>query len=119
MKSRVLKKDKLKRELINALSTQDAELIIFYDDFPELPNNITAIRDGVARITSPYDYDALEKWWYYGNWLLISPYNPEFEPFNTFRSSDEEISRVMEAHNVALIIDSFHDDIEWKVHERA
>lgn len=117
--SRVITRDKDKRALISKLSEAHAELALFYDDLPEAPPYVNLVQDGVAIIPAPYDYDELEKWWYYGNWNLISPAKTDFEAFNTFKHSDAEIAKVMRLHGLSMIIDSFHDDIEWKVHEYA
>ena len=119
MTSRVITKDKDKRALISRLSEAGAELALFYDDLPEtLPRN-TEVREGVAIISAPYDFDELEKLWAYGNWNLISPVKTDYEPLNTFKLSDSEIAQAMSLHGLSLVIDSFHDNIEWKVHENA
>ena len=119
MTSRIITKDKDKRALISRLSEAGAELALFYDDVPEtLPRN-TEVRDGVAIIPAPYDFDELEKFWNYGNWNLISPAKTDYKPLNTFKLSDSEIAQAMSLRGLSLIIDSFHDNIEWKVHENA
>ena len=117
MISRVITKDKDKRALISRLSGAHAELALFCDDLAEVPPRAKELREGVVVISPPYDFDELEKSWHYGNWNLISPVKTDYEPRNTFKLSDSEIVQAMRLHGISLIIDSFHDNIEWKVHE--
>ena len=117
MTTRVITKDKDKRAVISRLSEAHAQLALFYDGLPQtLPSNI-AVQDGVAIISAPYDFDELEKLWDYGNWNLISPAKTDYHPLDTFRISDSEIAQAMSLHGLSIIIDSFHDNIEWKVNE--
>ena len=95
MTSRIITRDEDKRALISRLSEVGAELALFYEDLPEtLPRN-TEVRDGVAIISAPYDFDELEKFWNYGNWNLISPAKTDHKPLNTFKLSDCEIAQAM------------------------
>jgi hypothetical protein len=119
MISCVITKDKEKRALISKLSEAHAELALFYDDLQEPLPRAKQIRHGVAVMFAPYDFDELEKSWKYGNWNLIAPANTAYAFLDTFRLSDSEIAHAMQLHGLSLILDSFHDNIEWKVNENS
>jgi hypothetical protein len=119
MITRVITKDEDKRALISRLSRAHAELALFCEELAEPPPGSKELRNGVVVIPPPYDFDELEKSWSYGNWNLISPAKTHYEPLNTFKLADSEIAQAMRFHGLSLIIDSFHDNIEWKVHENA
>ncbi len=91
--------------------------MFFYEETPgeDLPHEKVA--ESVVLLHPPYNYETLEKWLYLGNWQAIFPGNREYQPFNTFKTKDLEIERRMRDAKVTLIIDSFHDDIEWNVIE--
>ena len=119
MRSHIITRDEDKRELIERLSNEGADLALFCDDLAEaLPNSIEA-RESVSIVRAPYNFDELERSWYYGNWCLIHPANIDFSPIDTFRSPSAKIDQAMRSYGVTLLIDSFHDNIEWKVHENA
>ena len=91
--------------------------MFFYEEEPEKNIPHEKVAESITLIHPPYDYDKLEKWLYYGNWHAMYPSNKDYEPFNTFKTKEREIERRMKEANVKLIIDSFHDDIEWNVIE--
>jgi hypothetical protein len=107
-----------KRALIERLSADKTELAVYFDEEPNGAFACRVVEPGLIVIIPPYDFDALDRWWYYGNWQAIAPVDPGYEPFDTFRSTDAQIERKLEMHKVSIIIDSFHDDTEWKVIER-
>ena len=117
MKSHIVKKDRAKRALINRLSAAKVKLKIYFEDLDEGPSFVELTKPGIANILPPYDYDELESWWYVGNWILVAPNTATIDPVNCFRMSDRELSQLMESQQVSLLIDCFHDDIEWKVCE--
>ena len=43
----------------------------------------------------------------------------DFAFMNTFRLSDRLIAQAMEQYGLTLLVDSFYDNIEWKVSEPA
>jgi len=115
MQSLVTRKKSEKKALIEKLSDANYSLMFFYEEQPDAGLNSEHIGESVNVIHPPYDYDSLKKWLYCGNWQAIYPPNKAFEPFDTFRTSDVEIQNIMQKFGVQLIIDSFPDDIEWKV----
>jgi hypothetical protein len=119
MQSRILKKEADKQSLLRRLSAEQCRLMIFYEDVP--PDHIPHEKAGecVFLLHPPYNYKVLEQWLYLGNWQAIFPANKNYQSFDTFRTEDFEIERKMRTANIALIIDSFHDDIEWKLSEIA
>lgn len=117
MKHRHLSQDAEKKTLIDGLSAVGTELVIFFDEMPDRPDCVQLRSEKVGVIVAPYDYERLEEWWYYGNWLVVSPAVTGFEPLDTFRSTLREVTDAMRASGVSLLIDCFHDDVEWNVYE--
>jgi hypothetical protein len=115
MQSRVTRKESEKKALIEKLSGANYSLMFFYDEPPDVELSTEPIGENVNVIHPPYNYDSLERWLYCGNWQAIYPPNKAFEPFDAFRTSDVEIQNIMQKFGVKLIIDSFPDDIEWKL----
>ena len=117
MRARIMKGESEKRALIGRLSDEKRTLMFFYEEpcREEVPHE--SVSEYITLIHPPYDYDNLEKWLYRGNWQAISPANSNYQPFNTFKTSGTEIGQIMEEFQLKLIIDSFHDDIEWNVIE--
>lgn len=118
MKRTILKKESSKRALINRLSADGNNLLIFFDDLADVPSTVEVVKEGVAIVSPPYDYESLEKWWYYGNWQAVSPVNQEYRPFDTFKSTDQDIECALHDNRLTIIIDCFHDDVEWNVAEK-
>ena len=73
--------------------------------------------DFIILVHPPYDYETLEKWLYTGNWQAISPGNKDYQPFDTFKTEIDDIEQRMKEAKAEIVIDSFHDDIEWNVIE--
>lgn len=117
MISRIISVDREKRELINRLSVAKADLALFYGDFEDLPSGLTRVTQDVAIIHPPFVFDELEAFWSYGNWNLVGPARLDWRFMDTFRLGDEEIGKAMRNHKVELVVDSFHDNIEWRVCE--
>lgn len=117
MRAQLLKKDVEKRALLNRLSTAGAALMFFYEEEPGEHIRHDRVSTSVALVHSPYDYETLEKWLYLGNWQAVFPRSMNYEPFNSFKATLAEVERRMRAANITLLIDSFHDDIEWNVFE--
>jgi hypothetical protein len=117
MRRTILKSDSEKRVLVRRLSDQKCSLMFFYDESPENTLPHEKVSDNITIIHPPYEYDVLEKWLYLGNWHAIFPSNAKYEPFNTFKTKDFEIEQRLEESKIKLLIDSFHDDIEWNVIE--
>ena len=91
--------------------------MFFYDEEPEKDMPHERVSESITLIHPPYDYDVLEEWLYLGNWHAIFPDNKDFQPFNTFKTKISIIEQKMKEGSIKLIIDSFHDDIEWNVIE--
>lgn len=117
MQTRILKKDSEKQALIRRLSDEGRTLMFFYEEEPgeDVPHE--RVSASITEVHPPYDYETLEKWLYLGNWQAIFPSNKNYRPFNTFRSSAADTEQRMQQAKIKLIVDSFHDDIEWKVIE--
>ncbi|NJA06743.1 hypothetical protein HC024_13585 [Methylococcaceae bacterium WWC4] len=118
MKARVLTKDSEKQALIKCLSDRNVSLMFFYEE--ELGEGTPHEKAGkfITLVRPPYNYGQFEKWLYLGNWQAIFPANKKYQPFNTFKTKGPEIEKRMNEAKVTLIIDSFHDDIEWNVIEK-
>src|SRR5260370_32767134 len=117
MRARMLEKKLDKKVLISRLSSEKRPLMIFYEDPPGPDLTCERVSDSIKLIRPPYDYGTLEKWLYLGNWQAIFPPNRDYQPFDTFRTDESVIEQRMKQGKVEIIIDSFHDDIEWKVIE--
>ncbi len=117
MQVKTLIKDQEKRALIKRLSDQKVSLMFFYEEEPGESVPHERVDEFITFIHPPYDYETLEKWLYLGNWQAISPGNNAYRPFNTFKSENSEIEQRMKEFKAKIIIDSFHDDIEWNVIE--
>ena len=117
MRVKVLTKDPDKQALIKRLSDQKVPLMFFYEEEPSESVPHERVDEFITLVRSPYDYDTLEKWLYLGNWQAISPGNRAYQPFNTFKCKNTEIEQRMKEANAKIIIDSFHDNIEWNVIE--
>ena len=118
MKIEILKKESDKEKAINILSETGSELLIFLpfsESINDAPKYVSTVRDSVAKITPPFDYNELEKWWHEGNWQIISPVNTNYVPINTFRNNETELKNKLSENQISIIIDSFHDDKEWKI----
>ena len=117
MRVRILRKESEKQKLINHLSSEKYTLMFFYEEAPgdNVPHECMC--ENITLVHPPYDYEALEKWLYLGNWQAISPANKDYQPFNTFKATEPEIEKRMTEAKLNIIIDSFHDDIEWNVIE--
>lgn len=117
MQARIVTRESEKRALIGRLSNEKCALMFFYEEPPgdDIPHE--SVSESITLIHPPYDYEKLEKWLYLGNWQAIFPGNKNYEPFNTFKTSGAEIGQIMKGSKLKLIIDSFHDDIEWNVIE--
>ena len=117
--SRVITHNADKRDLIRRLSEQGLDFALFFDDIPDGLNLITKLDEGVAVVSAPYDFDSLEKIWYSGNWHLVVPAKADFHPKDTFKMSETEINQLMQGSGLSIIVDSFHDNSEWKISEYA
>jgi len=109
--------DERKRALLARLSEEGRELLLFCEELPAQPARSSALRPGVWGRTPPHDNDELERCLYEGNWQAISPALLDYQPFDTFRASAERINGVMQGLGLSILIDAFHDDIEWKISE--
>lgn len=117
MTSRIITKDQDRRAVLQKLSAAGEDLALFCEDFEATTPRAKRVRAGVATLSAPFNFDELERCWYCGNWNLIAPAKTDFEPLDTFRQSDAQIAHVMQLHGLVVLVDSFHDNIEWKVHE--
>jgi len=118
-KNRLISNDIDKKGLISSSSTEDCEIMVLYDEDPYeyLSGDIAfqRIDQNKYLIQPPYSYEKLSKWLYYGNWQVVSPAISSYEFIDSFRSSPEKIQNHLNNHKVDLMIDSFHDNIEWNV----
>lgn len=103
--------------LIQCLSDQSMPLLFFYEEEPGGDVLHEKVGNCINLVHPPYDYNSLGKWLYLGNWQAVFPANREYKPFDTFRAKNAEIEKRMTEFKVKLIIDSFHNDIEWNVIE--
>lgn len=117
MKTRILKKDSEKKALITRLSNERRSLMFFYKEAAGKDLRYEKVSESITIIHPSYDYETLEKWLYIGNWQAIYPGCKDFKPFNTFKTKRRDIEQKMKEAKLLLIIDSFHDDIEWNVIE--
>ena len=117
MRARILKKESDKQALISRLSNEGCPLMFFYEEEPEENIPHERVAESITLVHPPYDYETLERWLYLGNWHAIYPSNKDYKPFNTFKTKDSDIEQRMKEASVKVIIDSFHDDIEWNVIE--
>jgi hypothetical protein len=115
MRAKVLTKDAEKKALINVLSNRNWPLMFFYEEEPGASVLHERVGEFITVVHPPYDYETLEKWLYLGNWQAIFPANKDYEPFNTFKAKAWEIEKRMSDAKLRLIIDSFHDNIDWNV----
>lgn len=113
----VLRKDSDKQALVRRLSECKIPLLFFYEEEPGESVPHERVDESITLVYPPYNYDMLEKWLYLGNWQAVFPANRQYTPFNTFKAKDSEIKQRMNEAKVKIIIDSFHDDIEWNVCE--
>jgi hypothetical protein len=117
MQSKILKKETDKEALIRRLSAEQCSLMVFYEETPPAHIAHQKLNEFIFLLHPPYDYQILEQWLYIGNWQAIFPPNENYKFFNTFRTKNVEIKQRMLVDNISLIIDSFHDNIEWNVIE--
>ncbi len=117
MRVRIISKDQDKRELIQDLSSQGSEVALYMDDLCNVPSRSKLVREGLVIIKSPLDFEELEKAWYYGNWSLTCPAVTDYSPLNTFVQPDEVVADKMRGLGLSVIIDSFHDNTDWKVYQ--
>jgi len=115
----VITKDSEKAALIRRLSDQGISLMVFYDDAPPASISHDTVNSYTWLVHAPYEYEQLEKWLYPGNWQAIHPGNPSYRPFNSFKTKTAELDALLREAGIKLLIDSFHDDIEWNVIEEA
>lgn len=117
MRTTILRKDQDKQALIQRLSDQNMSLMFFYEEDPGESVMHEKVDESIYLVHPPYDYNTLGKWLYLGNWQAVFPANREYKPFNTFKTENAGIEKQVSESRVKLIIDSFHDDTEWKVIE--
>ena len=117
MRARILTREAEKQALIGRLSNDNYVLMIFYEEPPGDDIRHESVSKFITLIHPPYDYKKLKKWLYLGNWHAIFPANEHYQPFNTFKANGPEIEQTMKESQLKLVIDSFHDDIEWNVIE--
>jgi hypothetical protein len=117
MQARIVTREAEKQALIDRLSNDNCALMIFYEEAPDDDIADESVSEFITLIHPPYDYKKLKKWLYLGNWHAIFPANQSYQPFNTFKANGLDIEQTMKESKLKLIIDSFHDDIEWNVIE--
>jgi len=117
MYARILESDFDKAALIKRLSDKRHSLMVFFEDQPGPKLSFEKVSETITLLNPPYEYEALKDWLYLGDWQGIFPASRSFQPFDTFRTEESVIEQRMKEAHVELIIDSFHDDIEWKVIE--
>ena len=117
MKIEIVSGENRKRAIIERLSRNGAELGIYIDEEPRDTFKWKKLDNGAIAIVPPYDYGVLSEWWYVGNWQAVSPPSLGYSPVDTFRTPDEEIEERFKAGGLTVLIDSFHDDTDWKVVE--
>jgi len=121
-KKRTITYHREKAEFISNVSQENREMLFLYDEDPRdyLPEEIRLQRFDQRKyiIYPPYSYEPLMKWLQPGNWQAVSPAIESYAFVDSFRSSYESIQNHLENHRVELMIDSFHDDIEWNVFSR-
>lgn len=115
----LIAKDTEKRDLISGCSCKNREILVLFDENPYdyLSDDISVqkIEENKYLIQPPYIYEELSKWLHYGNWQAISPAISSYEFIDSFRTSSEVVRKHLTNHKIELMVDSFHDDIEWNV----
>ena len=117
VRAAVLTRTAQKQALIRRLSDAQCTLLIFCDEPPGAGIQPVVAGPQKYLLPPPYDLDRLQARLYAGNWQAIHPPNAAFAPVDTFRLGGAELEAVMQGAGLTLIIDSFHDDIEWNVVE--
>ena len=115
MDIKTTKSEDEKARLIRSLSNAGVSLTIGFDEPIDVDLKHEINSNGTVTVFPPYDYATLEKWLYTGNWLAYHPNNIDFKGFDIFRASDDIIATQMNEFGFTILIDSFHDDIEWKI----
>ena len=116
MKIKSIKTNLEKAKILKECSDSGKHLSCYYDEEPETNiKNIRKMSDNKYLIIPPYQYDQLENWLSLGNWQIIHPDQSEYKFINTFKLSEDEIKNHIDNNQIELLIDSFHDNIEWNV----
>lgn len=108
-----------KVDLIMSISRENREMLFLYDEDPidYLSEQILfqKLDEKKFIIRPPYSYEDLTKWLYLGNWQAVTPAIQSYKFVDSFRSPHEYIMNHLANHKIDIMIDSFHDDIEWNV----
>lgn len=121
LNARIIRRDAEKKALIRRISDEGLDIAVYYPEPDELPHPALSSErrpDGSFLIRAPYEYEPLRDWLYCGNWQAIHPPVERFRGVDAFRVRPEVLDATFERFGIMLLIDSFHDDIEWKVVER-
>ena len=100
----------------NVLRILSDEEPIDWDGIEKL--NIEKKEEKVYFVHPPYSYRLLKGWLAYGGWRVSIPSDREIPVFDTFREDDSKIIETLDEIGVEILIDSFHDNIEWKVYRK-
>lgn len=118
MKKKIIKNESEKILLFNRLSNDNISLMFFFDEIPDKEIHHEILAGNIFLVHPPFDYNILQKWLYPGNWQAIYPANAAYKPINTFKMKSSDIENTMNSYSLDLIIDSFHDNIEWCIIEK-
>lgn len=104
--------------LFQKLSDSGKELTLRYDEEPIDYNGIenVAIQQTGSHehlIRPPFTYDFLSDWLSFGNWTAFTPAVKGLPNIDSFRKEEEALNLLSE-FGIEVLIDSFHDDVNWK-----
>ncbi len=111
-------------ELIQQLSEEKRVLRIWYDEEPVDWDRIEEVQlEGLGKNTyfmsPPYAYSQLVHWLFMGGWRISYPHHVETPLIDTFREDPEKVGKVLEGLEIECLIDSFHDNMDWRVFRRS
>lgn len=113
-----------REKLIGQLSKEGLVLRVWYDEEPVDWDGIEGIQfEGVGKNTyfmsPPYAYSQLVHWLFMGGWRMSIPHQIETPIIDTFREDPEKVGKVLEGLEIECLIDSFHDNMDWRVFRRS
>lgn len=109
--------EECKTQLLDAICARSQPLVRFDEPpagIPELQDVLEVARN-TWRLPARSRGSVLLSWLSAGNWQLYVADAPVPEIPDLCRSSDAEVERFIVDTQIALIIDSFYDDVSWVV----
>lgn len=90
---------------------------LLYDeplDDAKLAETLVDLGSGQYRLTAATSLASLADWLYLGNWQIVLPSCPG-TTIDAARATEAVICQYLDSNGLKLLVDSFHDDIEWVV----